>query len=114
MTLNKCTICDKETANKCAKSKSAVYCSQECQKLDFPLHKLLCTKITTFLENNPRPADEDLSTHKLGLLFPVDAKNPESCQPCLPYLLSRTDHQRISRVEGPTGPVQVEEGQGGD
>ncbi|KAH7390159.1 hypothetical protein BKA64DRAFT_645086 [Cadophora sp. MPI-SDFR-AT-0126] len=67
MTLNNCTICDKETVQSYAKCKSAVYCSQECQKLDFPLHKLLCTKITTFFEQNPRPIDEDLNT----------AKNPE-------------------------------------
>ncbi|KAG4422327.1 hypothetical protein IFR04_004479 [Cadophora malorum] len=72
MTLNKCTICDKETANKCAKCKSAAYCSQECQKLDFPLHKLLCSKMSTFLEHNPRPTDA-----VLALLFPVESMNPE-------------------------------------
>ncbi|KAH9213754.1 hypothetical protein DL95DRAFT_505104 [Leptodontidium sp. 2 PMI_412] len=77
MTLNKCTICNKKTTTKCAKCKSAAYCSAECQKIDFPLHKLICCKLVYFTENNPRPADEYLSTHKLGILFPVESTSPE-------------------------------------
>lgn len=60
-----CAIC-KEPANaKCTRCRSAVYCSRACQKIDFPLHKLLCSKIGTFVEEKPRPSD----VHYLALLF---------------------------------------------
>ncbi|KAH7312075.1 hypothetical protein BKA65DRAFT_574818 [Rhexocercosporidium sp. MPI-PUGE-AT-0058] len=77
MTDKKCIICNKDTTCKCGTCKSAAYCSFECQKLDIPLHKILCTKLVDFLKNNPRPADEYLSRYKLGILFPVDSKIAE-------------------------------------
>ncbi|KAG4428216.1 hypothetical protein IFR05_016299 [Cadophora sp. M221] len=77
MTLTKCTICTNPTTTKCSKCKSATYCSPQCQKLDFPLHKIICSKLVEFIGSNPRPADEYLSTHKLGILFPEESTSPE-------------------------------------
>jgi hypothetical protein len=59
MALEKCTICSKSTKNKCSRCKSAAYCSQRCQKLDLPLHKLLCSKYQDFLTTRPDPTDLD-------------------------------------------------------
>ncbi|CZS91622.1 uncharacterized protein RCO7_06993 [Rhynchosporium graminicola] len=56
---------------------SLTICTISCQKLDKPLHSLLYTKIRDFITNNPRPANEYLSTHNLGILFPVGSKMPE-------------------------------------
>ncbi len=39
-----CVICNKEGAKLCQACHSAGYCSKECQKGDWPTHKLLCSK----------------------------------------------------------------------
>ncbi len=44
---SKCDQCHKFVKNipKCAKCKTALYCSVQCQKLDWPNHKNICSKI---------------------------------------------------------------------
>jgi hypothetical protein len=84
MASTKCTVCGKNQANKCTRCKAAAYCSAECQKNDFPLHKLLCSKYQAFLATRPIPKDEDKEPddvmpviYKAGILFPVDSNNPQ-------------------------------------
>lgn len=99
MVSSRCAICGKEADKKCSTCKSAVYCSAGCQKLDWPLNKLLCKKLVNFLQNNPRPIAEEGSegegledesneeswirerkqtmSYKLAILFPVDSKDIE-------------------------------------
>jgi hypothetical protein len=62
-------LCNKP-GRPCAPCKSTAYCSVECQQTDWPLHKLLCKKFSSF---SPRPDSDS----KLGLYFPVDSKVPE-------------------------------------
>ncbi|KAL7894328.1 hypothetical protein HDV64DRAFT_127229 [Trichoderma sp. TUCIM 5745] len=66
---NLCFVCDKQGARRCAKCKSARYCSTACQKEDWPTHKLVCTSFASHTASN-RPTDE----HFRVLLFPVDGK----------------------------------------
>jgi hypothetical protein len=84
MASTKCTVCGKNQANKCTRCNAAAYCSAECQKNDFPLHKLLCNKYQAFLATRPIPKDEDKEPddvmpviYKAGILFPVDSNNPQ-------------------------------------
>ncbi|KAL2062270.1 hypothetical protein VTL71DRAFT_6536 [Oculimacula yallundae] len=77
MDLPNCTICRKPSTEQCKTCNSAAYCSPACQNIDEPLHSLLCTKIRDFVKTTPRPADTDNTSHKLGILFPVDSNTPE-------------------------------------
>jgi hypothetical protein len=65
----KCIICGSANAKACSTCKSSQYCGAECQKLDRPIHKLLCKAIG---DVSARPSGE----HKLGILFPADSKTP--------------------------------------
>jgi hypothetical protein len=65
-----CTICNGSDAKFCSLCHSISYCSTECQKLDWPLHKTICKTFTT-LDSRPSPS------HKLAILFPVDSKDPK-------------------------------------
>ena len=84
MASTKCTVCGKDQANECTRCKAAAYCSTECQRNDFPLHKLLCSKYQAFLETRPIPKDEDKKpgdvkpvVYKAAILFPKDSDNPQ-------------------------------------
>ncbi|XP_006626142.1 N-lysine methyltransferase SMYD2-A [Lepisosteus oculatus] len=53
---NHCEFCfaRKEGLSKCGKCKQAFYCNVDCQKGDWPMHKLECSSMCTFGENwNP-------------------------------------------------------------
>ncbi|XP_043917222.1 N-lysine methyltransferase SMYD2 [Protopterus annectens] len=53
---NHCDFCftRKEGLSKCGKCKQAFYCNVDCQKGDWPMHKLECSSMCTFGENwNP-------------------------------------------------------------
>jgi hypothetical protein len=70
MSTSTCTICNGSDAKYCSLCHSISYCSPECQKLDWPLHKTIC-KTFTALDSRPSPS------HKLAILFPVDSKHPQ-------------------------------------
>ncbi len=40
-----CVICSNHTASKCGKCKAVFYCSKECQKSDWNLHKVFCSTL---------------------------------------------------------------------
>jgi hypothetical protein len=64
-----CILCNKP-GRPCASCKSTAYHCVECQQTDWPLHKLLCKKFSSF---SPGPDSDS----KLRLCFPVDSKVPE-------------------------------------
>lgn len=66
-----CTICNARNSKKCSVCESSAYCSVECQRTDWPLHRLLCSSYKSVLETRPSTA------HKLGIFFPVEKKVPE-------------------------------------
>ncbi len=37
-----CRVCKKASTMRCSKCKSVVYCSVDCQKVDFQKHKIIC------------------------------------------------------------------------
>jgi hypothetical protein len=65
-----CIICNVSNNKFCSSCHLISYCSLECQKLDWPLHKTIC-KTFTALPSQPSPS------HKLAILFPVDSKDPQ-------------------------------------
>lgn len=65
-----CIICNGSGAKFCSSCHSISYCSLECQKTDWPLHKTICKTFTT-LPSRPSPS------HKLAILFPVHSKHPQ-------------------------------------
>ncbi len=40
-----CILCDKPAINLCSKCKTISYCTRECQKSDWPRHKLECQEL---------------------------------------------------------------------
>lgn len=70
MATSTCTICNGSNAKVCSSCHSISYCSPECQKLDWTLHKTICKTFTT-LDSRPSPS------HRLAILFPVDSKYPQ-------------------------------------
>ncbi|GAA6015413.1 hypothetical protein JCM11491_000420 [Sporobolomyces phaffii] len=53
-----CYCCGKETTTRCSKCKDAIFCSTECQKLLFPVHKYICSKEPTTFYFPPLTRDE--------------------------------------------------------
>lgn len=65
-----CIVCeDFENVKNCQRCQAAGYCSEKCQKKDWPSHKLLCK---AFVEQGPRPSPD----HLRGILFEVDSPKP--------------------------------------
>jgi hypothetical protein len=79
MTIETCCVCGKDAPKQCATCKSIKYCSADCQKSDWPLHKLLCTKFKAFVEAGPPAITtlEENATYKLAILFAEKATRPE-------------------------------------
>jgi len=65
-----CLICNAADAKACESCRSASYCSKDCQREDWPLHKRLC-KTLPAMTTRPSPSS------RLGILFPVQSKSPE-------------------------------------
>ncbi|KAL5333609.1 hypothetical protein BJX70DRAFT_403377 [Aspergillus crustosus] len=63
-------MCNDTPAQRCTRCLRCYYCSQECQKQDFPTHKLLCK---AFRPQSARPSPK----HKRVILFPADKAKPE-------------------------------------
>ena len=42
---NECAVCFKYADKNCSKCKSVKYCSVDCQRKDWPDHKIKCTKL---------------------------------------------------------------------
>lgn len=82
MEIEKCCICGRKAYNHCLGCNSTKYCSAKCQVKDWPLHKLLCSKFSAFIEAGP-PVDTDNDdrcvspSYKLALLFPEHSTCPE-------------------------------------
>ncbi|KAI0199956.1 hypothetical protein F4808DRAFT_471157 [Astrocystis sublimbata] len=66
-----CRAC-KESSLLCNKCKIETYCSTQCQKADFPIHGLLCSKFADF-DITPRPSKD----HRRAILFGEYADEPE-------------------------------------
>lgn len=67
-----CTACNKLNARFCSRCKSIRYCSAECQRADWPTHKLLCAAFSNF-DASRRPSAD----HFRAIFFPVDSEKPE-------------------------------------
>ncbi|KAG6989394.1 Ubiquitin carboxyl-terminal hydrolase 19 [Fusarium oxysporum f. sp. conglutinans] len=69
-----CTTCGSSEASRCARCRSAAYCSLECQQTDWRTHRLLCTKFSEQAQDNY--ASRPSPTHYLAIFFPMDKKRP--------------------------------------
>ncbi|RYP41897.1 hypothetical protein DL767_000726 [Monosporascus sp. MG133] len=69
----RCVICNAESARSCAGCKSTAYCGKVCQKVDWPCHKLLCSK---FAAGQTTPGGPALRTTR-AILFPATGDGPE-------------------------------------
>ena len=71
----KCALCNSEATATCSKCKSAYYCSRNCQKSDWKIHKKTCNPISkhtqTPVVESPLDAEimENLSLDILAMIF---------------------------------------------
>ena len=66
-----CLLCDKEGSLRCAGCKEARYCSNDCQKVDWSTHKLLCKSAAEFTAEK-RPS----LLHLRSIIFPEKESRP--------------------------------------
>ncbi|KAI2634751.1 hypothetical protein GGS26DRAFT_551210 [Hypomontagnella submonticulosa] len=67
-----CIVCNVSGARFCDRCRSTRYCSEACQRADWPTHKLLCPAFLKF-NTTKRPSKD----HFRAILFPVDKERPE-------------------------------------
>ncbi|CZT11496.1 uncharacterized protein RCO7_03840 [Rhynchosporium graminicola] len=104
MAPNRCTMCSEPGTKRCGTCLSSFYCSSACQTQDYPLHKLLCKELPTFLANNPCPANINVAhrsdrsdySPKLGFLFPVNGNKPRLIW--VKFKIYRLDNGKIEEV----------------
>ncbi|MCJ1354843.1 MAG: hypothetical protein MMC33_004833 [Icmadophila ericetorum] len=65
-----CTICNEPNAQVCGGCQSSKYCSSECQRVDWSVHKLLCRE---YKSHTDRPG----STYKRAIVFYADKQVPQ-------------------------------------
>lgn len=68
----RCVICSSKSTKHCQQCNSACYCSKECQKKDWPTHKLICADFKNF-DHKARPSPH----HKLGIFFEKSTSKPQ-------------------------------------
>lgn len=66
-----CLVCTKTVKHECSRCHSTKYCSPECQKADWAVHKILCKAYATF-DFTTRPSPN----HRLGIFFPENEPKP--------------------------------------
>lgn len=64
----KCSICDKVTSRHCKNCSCSLYCSNKCQKTDWPQHKMLCDQFKNFSTRPNKSA-------RRAIFFPEKEKN---------------------------------------
>src|SRR5436190_14345367 len=67
-----CSMCNASHTQLCSRCLSSRYCSPDCQRADWPTHKLLCRTYSTF-NSHGRPS----SDHALAIIFPPNKPKPE-------------------------------------
>ena len=40
-----CDVCGKDAAHVCMQCEQAIYCSEKCQSIDFPVHEKICQHV---------------------------------------------------------------------
>ncbi|KAK2734482.1 hypothetical protein FQN55_002652 [Onygenales sp. PD_40] len=66
-----CVMCQTPCARRCTRCLATWYCSQRCQSLDWPAHKLLCSRYRKFLDTCPS------KDYGLGIWFQRDTCRPK-------------------------------------
>lgn len=64
-----CLLCKNHAMSHCEGCKNAIYCSEACQKADWPLHKMVCRSFQEF-QTRPTPR------HTRALLFLANGTSP--------------------------------------
>ncbi|KAI0199319.1 hypothetical protein F4808DRAFT_432774 [Astrocystis sublimbata] len=67
-----CLVCRRATKQQCSRCHDAAYCSKECQKSDFKVHKLVCYQYA-YVMATERPANGE----KLAIFFDVEHSGPD-------------------------------------
>jgi MYND finger len=65
-----CSVCTESSLKICKGCHNSKYCSRECQKADWPTHKLLCK---TFKDFASRPGND----YRRAIYLPVSSKKPQ-------------------------------------
>jgi len=65
-----CAMCNEPSTQRCKQCQSTRYCSTQCQKDDWPLHKLLCKSFENFRDTRPS------THHKRAIYFPETGDQP--------------------------------------
>lgn len=69
--LGRCIVCNEPGSQHCKQCKDACYCSQNCQRNDWPTHKLICEVYAKF-DFASRP-----DGHILALSLSIDSEKPQ-------------------------------------
>jgi hypothetical protein len=72
---NLCAMCEQPGVHACAGCHAIRYCSKLCQKMDWPLHKLLCKTYKDF-DDKTRPKPHDSCIYKRAIHFPENGNAP--------------------------------------
>ncbi|KAF1849175.1 uncharacterized protein K460DRAFT_365085 [Cucurbitaria berberidis CBS 394.84] len=71
-----CAICPALGSEVCSSCHGIRYCSKACQKVDWPVHKLLCKKFSKDFSNDKRPQQPEFQ-FKRAIYFPEEGNGPQ-------------------------------------
>ncbi|EXX54183.1 hypothetical protein GLOIN_2v1587334 [Rhizophagus irregularis DAOM 181602=DAOM 197198] len=79
--MNICNVCQNPSTTRCSKCRQIYYCSRECQKKDWKVHKKLCGKnevpMPSFPSGSSLPSSLPQMTEFLtDMMFKIDKNNP--------------------------------------